>query len=345
MAKMTREQARKLLIDRKVMVKNMSKEIQEKLFEIGFYWEKKGTRIMNENHSYLFIREGKIFSSSDTCIFSDSNLEEITAEEILSIEIIEDYVPKFGDIVRVNTNCKNYSRDYMICIMPDYEIPDTKYDNIFFDIACIDLEGKLIIDRFAGYDRDDEIIPASESEKQELFDKLAKAGKRWNADKKCLEDIQQELDLCEILKDCPKGTEFYSSLFGKVKFIGVNKKDRYFPIKVMAQNKEEYGFTKKGYYFPDYNCAECVIFPSKDQRDWSKWVCPKPDLPIDTPVMVNDGDKINWILRCYAGGKHTYKYGLKKKDSSIRIPWKHIIPFDKFNPNDIEESLKYDICR
>lgn len=38
MAKMTKEQARNLLTNRKVYVKNMSKEIQEKLFEIWITW-------------------------------------------------------------------------------------------------------------------------------------------------------------------------------------------------------------------------------------------------------------------------------------------------------------------
>ena len=35
----------------------------------------------------------------------------------------------------------------------------------------------------------DYIRPATEAEKQRLFDALAKKGKRWNADKKCIEDL------------------------------------------------------------------------------------------------------------------------------------------------------------
>lgn len=35
----------------------------------------------------------------------------------------------------------------------------------------------------------DEIRPATEEEKQRIFDALAKEGKRWNADKKQIEDL------------------------------------------------------------------------------------------------------------------------------------------------------------
>lgn len=33
--------------------------------------------------------------------------------------------------------------------------------------------------------------------------------------------MNENINLCEILKDCPKGTEFWSDNFGKVKFINV----------------------------------------------------------------------------------------------------------------------------
>lgn len=160
--------------------------------------------------------------------------------------------------------------------------------------------------------------------------------------------IDEDLNLCEILKDCPKGTEFYSSILGRIQFIGINESDNVYPVMVKNLHGDKYFFTRKGFYYPCFSDAECVIFPSKDQRDWSKWVCPKPDLPIDTSVMVSDSTN-NWYLRYYAGNKETWVDGFKSdtftaKRMDDKKSWKHIVPFSKFNPENIKESLKYDIC-
>lgn len=64
------------------------------------------------------------------------------------------------------------------------------------------------------------------------------------------------------------------------------------------------------------------------------------DLPIDTPCMVSDL-KANWSLRYYSGNNKVYSYLSK----SERVHYRYIIPFDKFDPNNIEESLKYNIAR
>lgn len=154
---------------------------------------------------------------------------------------------------------------------------------------------------------------------------------------------QQKLNLCEILKDCPKGMRFYCSLYGYVTLEEVNSDDKY-PIRFKVKSNFVDRVTQKGFLYEGYEEGECVFFPSKEQRDWSKWVCPKPDLPVDTPMMVSS-DKKDWWLRYYAGDKKCWKSACKSKDIGIRIQWNHIIPFDKFNPNDIEESLKYDICK
>lgn len=71
------------------------------------------------------------------------------------------------------------------------------------------------------------------------------------------------------------------------------------------------------------------------------------DLPIDYPVMVNDRLDIDsdWKLRYYAGDGWTFECNAKKSDNTALIRWNYIIPFDKFNPNDIEESLKHNIVK
>lgn len=91
-------------------------------------------------------------------------------------------------------------------------------------------------------------------------------------DKKYVTFIKQpqELNLCEILKDCPIGFELYSSVYGKVKFAGIDKKHTYPWIDVITENSIYISFTSEGKLSIKHN-GECVLFPSKDQRDWSKF--------------------------------------------------------------------------
>ena len=81
-----------------------------------------------------------------------------------------------------------------------------------------------------------------------------------------------EIDLTKILKDCPKGTKLYSIVHGEVSLIRSNDGLNY-PIVVKLSNKAEERFTAKGKLFVNYN-GECVLFPSRKQRDWSKFTAP-----------------------------------------------------------------------
>lgn len=77
------------------------------------------------------------------------------------------------------------------------------------------------------------------------------------------------------------------------------------------------------------------------------------DLPIDTPVMIKCYPNEDWKLAYYAGEfesegkivKSTWCMGLKSEHNCGRSNQLVIIPFDKFNPNDIEESLKHNIVK
>ena len=101
------------------------------------------------------------------------------------------YVLKFGNIVRLNCSCPSSKRDYIICIMPNKPVP-YNYEKDYFDIANIDKGINLNFD--CAFNKGDKIIPASTAEKQELFDKLAKVGKRWNPVTKELENIRWRAD-------------------------------------------------------------------------------------------------------------------------------------------------------
>ena len=85
--------------------------------------------------------------------------------------------------------------------------------------------------------------------------------------------MNENIDLTKILKDCPKGFELYSPICGSCEFYGI---DGFFKHLVCVTHKDGsfYMFTKEGYLYDGYDDAECLLFPSKDQRDWSKFTTP-----------------------------------------------------------------------
>ena len=105
--------------------------------------------------------------------------------------------------------------------------------------------------------------------------------------------MNENINLIEILKDCPKLTKLYSTIFGEVEFIEC---DNLYQIIVVKETKY-YCFTSEGVFIfkgIKYNTGECTLFPSKDQRDWSKFKVKKPKFdpktlqPFDK-VLVRDG--------------------------------------------------------
>ena len=86
--------------------------------------------------------------------------------------------------------------------------------------------------------------------------------------------MNENLNLVEILKDRPKGTKLYSTVFGEVKFMGI-KENAPYPIIVKVNNENFESFTADGRIIVYFD-GECTLFPSKDQRDWSKFKLKKP---------------------------------------------------------------------
>lgn len=79
---------------------------------------------------------------------------------------------------------------------------------------------------------------------------------------------QKDIDVYEILKDVPKGTEFYTSLCGNVglAYLESNKEAG---EAIWTENKDgEFSFNKNGRWMKG---GEVMFFPSKEMRDWSKF--------------------------------------------------------------------------
>lgn len=84
--------------------------------------------------------------------------------------------------------------------------------------------------------------------------------------------MNENIDLTKILKDCPKDTKLYCSLYGEVLFEGIITGNHNYFIEVYVKVLNSLiMFTYNGRYFSN---GECVLFPSKDQRDWNKFTAP-----------------------------------------------------------------------
>ena len=103
--------------------------------------------------------------------------------------------------------------------------------------------------------------------------------------------MNENIDLTKILKDCPKGFELYSPICGSCKFYGI---DGFFKHLVCVTHKDGsfYMFTKEGYLYDGYHDVECVLFPSKDQRDWSKFTAPWYKMERFDPKTLKPFDKV-----------------------------------------------------
>ena len=85
--------------------------------------------------------------------------------------------------------------------------------------------------------------------------------------------MNENINLCEILKDCPKGTKLWHSVHGEVTFICVYK-DVTLKIKLKICVGGNCYLQKDGHI--KEGVGDCLLWPSKEQRDWSKWKCQKP---------------------------------------------------------------------
>ncbi len=87
--------------------------------------------------------------------------------------------------------------------------------------------------------------------------------------------MKKELNISEILKDKPQGIRLYSPIFGDCTFSFIQGVTD--AICVITNNNREF-FDYKGLYSP---IGECIIFPSKEMRDWSKFAWKNGDILVN----------------------------------------------------------------
>ena len=142
--------------------------------------------------------------------------------------------------------------------------------------------------------------------------------------------MNENIDLIKILKDCPKGTEFYSCVYGKVRFDCLKPCD--YPVLTLRSDDLYAVFSREGKY-ADTPDSECCLFPSKEQRDWSKFEAPwykkdkfdpKTLKPFDR-VLVRDGRLECWRCAFYS---HQRKESTSFKYATTANSYVRCIPYN-----------------
>ena len=148
--------------------------------------------------------------------------------------------------------------------------------------------------------------------------------------------MNENIDLTKILKDFPKGTKLYSPVFGDVEFVRVCQNDYVdFPIEFKLSDNSLDSVTNDGRLYEELN-GECILFPSKDQRDWSKFSAPwykkerfDPNTlkPFDK-VLVRD-DKFSTYWRCAIFSHKREEERTPYKYAATYGSYKFCIPYNK----------------
>lgn len=116
--------------------------------------------------------------------------------------------------------------------------------------------------------------------------------------------METKINIVAILKDKPQGTKLYSSTCGKCKLEGVDDKS----FKISFYNSK-FGFMNGGEGYLDkngklYDDGECVVFPSKEMRDWRKFSWKKGD------VLVSNDGKREVLFKTWENDSYTKFVGL-----------------------------------
>lgn len=111
--------------------------------------------------------------------------------------------------------------------------------------------------------------------------------------------MEEKINVAEILKDKPKGTKLYSSACGKCELKEADDKSfkiSFYSSKSGFMNGGEGTFDKNGNLYDD---GECIVFPSKEMRDWHKFAWKKGD------ILVNGDKDVHIIFEAFENDTYT----------------------------------------
>ena len=169
--------------------------------------------------------------------------------------------------------------------------------------------------------------------------------------------MNENLDLTKILDGCPKGTKFYSSDWGEVTFFEVFPHDwDHYPIRLHHPSEVSSrplitSLTKNGQNYYGYD-GECTLFPSKTQRDWSKfvrfWENPKEESKVErfNPKTLQPFDEVlvrDLICDCWNAVPFSH-INFKRQAICCGVSWEQCVPYNeetKYLVNTNEDCPEY----
>lgn len=143
--------------------------------------------------------------------------------------------------------------------------------------------------------------------------------------------MNENLNLVEILKTCPKGTKLYSPLYGEVKFGYIDFDNKEYPI-VIERSVGDTRFAQDGrcnFYIKD---QECMLFPSKENRTWDNFqpkqpkFDPKTLMPFDSRVLIRDKSNGKWSCSLFSHIDNELYYPFVCINGSS---WRCCIPYNE----------------
>lgn len=138
------------------------------------------------------------------------------------------------------------------------------------------------------------------------------------------------LDLTKILKDCPKGTKLYSIVHGVVTFEEILKEEYIYPIIIKCKDDVRHQLDSNDKYIYSLD-GECILFPSKDNRDWSTFKVEKPKFDVNClrpfdKVLVRDADKEQWTAAIFS---HVGPANENYNFVASSVSWIQCIPYNE----------------
>lgn len=107
-----------------------------------------------------------------------------------------------------------------------------------------------------------------------------------------------EIDLRKILRNAKPGLQLWSTAFGNVRLCKVGRESNN-AVEVETEGGFHHTFYSDGRFFPE---GECLLFPSRNQRNWSKFQLPERPhhfKPFER-VLVRDEDRHQWIATLFS---------------------------------------------
>ena len=153
--------------------------------------------------------------------------------------------------------------------------------------------------------------------------------------------MNENLNLVEILKDCPKGTKLYSTIYGDVELVEVRLNHKAYPIKIkVGEGSDMTGdCTNDGRLLEDFQ-GECTLFPSRDQRDWNKFKPKKQKFDQKTlqtfdKVLVRDINSSKWKIQLFS---HVIERDVDYPYVCITNPYRYCIPFNDYTKHLLDTN-------